>query len=154
MTCSPSGCTGFGTSVGWDATTGWGTPHVPALISAIVALGGGVRAAAWGSSYGPNPPLLAPFADRPLGLCNKNSHADAIAVPLGDSVALADPLGIVVADGLTDAFAHFVVDEDCHADAVSVLLGQPLSVALADPLGIVVADGFADAFALACGACC
>ena len=42
LLCSPTGCTGFGTSTGWDATTGWGTPQVPALISALVTLGGGV----------------------------------------------------------------------------------------------------------------
>lgn len=33
-----SGCTGYGATVGWDATTGWGTPKAEALVAALAAL--------------------------------------------------------------------------------------------------------------------
>ena len=138
MTCSPSGCTGFGTSVGWDATTGWGTPHVPALIRAIVALGGGVRAAAWDFSYSPKTPLLAPFSVHRLSHRNKVCHADDFAVPLGDA------LGIAVADTLADAVAHSVVDKDCHADDFAVPIGDSLGIAVANSLADAVAHSVVD----------
>jgi len=35
--CTP-GCTGFGATKGWDATTGFGSPVVPTLVAALAAL--------------------------------------------------------------------------------------------------------------------
>ena len=40
-TCPPPGpqrCAGYGAAVGWDATTGWGSPRVGALVAAAAAL--------------------------------------------------------------------------------------------------------------------
>ena len=33
-----AGCSGFGATKGWDAVTGWGSPVVPVLLSALEAL--------------------------------------------------------------------------------------------------------------------